>query len=108
MSQEGDTLSSKEPLATLKAFVEDSPGRTSLPTWGVVNIEDRSWHLLQSRADGSVVADGIAAKLTKHECEVAAAKVNPEPLPQGGLLPPGYVMARSYSPTDIKQAECFQ
>jgi len=36
--------------------------------------DDRSWHLMQKRMDGSVVVEGLSATMTKHECEFARAR----------------------------------
>lgn len=37
--------------------------------------DDRSWHMMQKRYDGSVVAEGLTTTMTKHECEFARARI---------------------------------
>lgn len=41
--------------------------------------EPATWHLMQKRADGSVVAEGLSAVMTKKECEFARARILGEP-----------------------------
>jgi hypothetical protein len=81
-------------LAALGAVVSGAAGQTT--------DNDRPWHLMQKRANGGVVAEGLSANLTKHECEQAADNINPKFPPGGGWS------NRAYMPEDVMTAECFQ